>query len=53
MTTHLSREPVPESDHTRRQADGMSTRTLLAFFAITFGLCWGVASFVVGVRGPA
>jgi uncharacterized protein len=47
MTTHLSREPVPESDHTRRQADGMSTRTLLAFFAITFGLCWGVASLLL------
>src|SRR5215204_5345981 len=47
MTTHLSREPVPESDHARGHPDGMSTRTLLAFFAITFGLCWGVASLLL------
>ena len=43
MTTDLS----PEPHHTRRQADGMSTRTLWAFFAITFGLCWGVASLLL------
>jgi hypothetical protein len=48
MTTDSSREAVSGSDQTPGLAtDGMSTRTLLAFFALAFGLCWGVASLLL------
>src|SRR5512133_3446112 len=46
--TDSSWEPVSGSDQTPRLAtDGMSTRTLLAFFALAFGFCWGVASLLL------
>src|SRR5512133_30922 len=46
--TDSSWEPVSGADQTPRLAtDGMSTRTLLAFFALAFGFCWGVASLLL------
>ena len=48
MSNDSSCGPFIQRDHQpRRSTDNMSTRTLMAFFGLAFGLCWGVASLLL------
>lgn len=48
MNNESSRARPVERDHRpSRSPDGMSTRTLMAFFGLAFALCWGMASMLL------